>query len=369
MPDYRFETDRLILRCLQEDDAPHFVELAGDYEVSKMTLNIPHPYSNDDAIQFIKGSIEAWEKGERYAFAIVQKETDSFMGVIGIHPEMRHSRAEVGYWIGVPYWGQGYMTEALQRVIQFGFETLNLNRIQASHRTDNPASGRVMEKAGMQYEGTLRQMMIRDGEFTDISYRSILREDYNQAIERDNLLKPYTLEGDTLFMRPIEEGDIPTIAKLANNATIANNTFVPHPYSKGNAIEFVNTARNGWKNGTEYIFAVCSKETDQFMGAMGLHLQERHNLAEVGYWLGEPYWGKGYATQALRLIVQFGFEQVGLNRIQAGHFTHNPASGRVMVKVGLQYEGTRRQALRHTKGYRDESRYAILREDYHEQNS
>jgi len=179
MPDYRFETDRLILRRLQAGDAPHIAELAGDYEVSKMTLNIPHPYPPDDAIQFINSSIEAWEKGERFAFAMVQKDTDTFMGVIGLRPNQQHFRAEVGYWIGVPYWGQGYTTEALRRLLQFGFETLKLNRIQASYRTDNPASGRVMEKVGMQYEGTFRQMMFRDGEFTDLSYRAILREDYD----------------------------------------------------------------------------------------------------------------------------------------------------------------------------------------------
>lgn len=180
MTDYRFETNRLILRCLQEGDAARIVELAGDYEVSKMTLNIPYPYPPEGAINFIRGSMEAWGKGERFAFAMVQKKTDTFMGVIGFRPNQQHFRAEVGYWIGVPYWGNGYTTEALHRVIQFGFETLKLNRIQASYRTDNPASGRVMEKAGMQYEGTLRQMMFRDGEFTDLSYRAILREDYDQ---------------------------------------------------------------------------------------------------------------------------------------------------------------------------------------------
>lgn len=180
-------------------------------------------------------------------------------------------------------------------------------------------------------------------------------------------MKPYILTGDTIIMRPVEEADIPTIAKLANNAKIANNTFVPHPYSKDNAAEFVNNVRDSWENGTACVFAICDKDTNQFMGAMGIHPEEAHNRAEVGYWLGEPHWGKGYATQALRLIVQFGFEQLGLNRIQAGHFTHNPASGRVMEKVGMQYEGTLRQALRHPKGYRDECRYAILREDYNAQ--
>ena len=179
MSDYQLATDRLILRRLQMDDAPHIVELAGDYDVAKMTLNIPHPYPPESASHFIEGSQEAWDEQEHYAFAIVSKESDTFMGVIGIIPERQHRRAEVGYWIGKPFWNRGYVTEALKRVIQFGFEDLDLNRIDAAYRVDNPASGRVMEKVGMQLEGTFRQMTIRDGEFSDLSYRAILREDYD----------------------------------------------------------------------------------------------------------------------------------------------------------------------------------------------
>jgi [ribosomal protein S5]-alanine N-acetyltransferase len=178
MTEYKFSTDRLILRRLKPEDATHMFELANDYEVAKMTLNIPHPYLVGDAIKFIKRSQTAWDSGERYGFAIVLKETNTFMGVIGIIPILEHYRAEVGYWIGQTYWGRGYTTEALKRVIQFGFETLDLNRIDASYRVDNPASARVMEKAGMTYEGTFRQAMFRDGAYSDISYSAILRRDY-----------------------------------------------------------------------------------------------------------------------------------------------------------------------------------------------
>ena len=84
---YELRTDRLLLRRLKQDDAPQMARLAGDYEVAKMTLNIPHPYPADDAKTFIERSQQAWDKGERYGFAIALKETDTFMGVIGIIPE------------------------------------------------------------------------------------------------------------------------------------------------------------------------------------------------------------------------------------------------------------------------------------------
>ena len=84
----------------------------------------------------------------------------------------------------------------------------------------------------------------------------------------------------------------------------------------------------------------------------------------VGYWIGLPYWGRGLATAALRLIIEFGFETLQLNRIAAGHFPQNPASGRVMQKANMRYEGTLRGALLHRDTYKDELRYAILREEF-----
>ena len=178
MADYEFTTDRLLLRRLKLEDAPHIVTFAGDYDVAKMTLNIPHPYPPDEAMPFIKRSYKTWEEGTAYSFAIVLGTTDIFMGVIGLRPHMQHRRADVGYWIGKSFWGHGYMTEALERIIQFGFEDLDLNRIDAGYRVDNSASGRVMEKAGMEYEGTFRQYAMRDDEYMDLSYRAILRENY-----------------------------------------------------------------------------------------------------------------------------------------------------------------------------------------------
>lgn len=179
MKPFQLKSERLLLRQLQTEDAPYIVELAGDYEVSKMTLNIPHPYPSDIAIEFVEHTHKNWEADKGYTFAIVDKDTDGFMGVIGLHPEMRHKRAEVGYWIGQRYWGKGFMTEALKRVLQFAFEELDLNRVGAGYLVENPASGRVMEKAGMKFEGTFLKYYTRDDVPLDLHFRAILREDYD----------------------------------------------------------------------------------------------------------------------------------------------------------------------------------------------
>lgn len=182
-------------------------------------------------------------------------------------------------------------------------------------------------------------------------------------------MKAHILESDTIRMRRLEHHDISDIIQYASEKEIADNTFVPHPYPPEAAIEFVTVTRDKWENDEAYVFAIVDKKSAELVGVMGLHPEEKHHLAEVGYWIGKPHWGKGIATQALRLLIQFAFETVGLNRVQARHLNHNPASGRVMQKADMTYEGTSRQAIVHRDEYKDTVLYAILREDYHAQNS
>lgn len=181
-------------------------------------------------------------------------------------------------------------------------------------------------------------------------------------------MKPQILEAEIVRMRPLEGDDIPHILKLASAAEIAENTFVPHPYPPEAAAEFVSKTRESWHYDEGFTFAIIDKSSDAFVGAMGIHPKEKHHAAEVGYWIGKPFWGRGLATAALRRIIQFGFEQLGLNRIQAGHFRHNLASGRVMQKTNMRYEGVQRQGMHHREQYKDVVYYAILRADYETQD-
>ncbi len=174
-------TQRLILRRLELADAPIIQRLAGAREVAEMTLLVPHPYPDDAAEPFIRSTWEKAEAGTDFTFAITRKEDHTFVGVIGLHGNATHNRAEIGYWIGVPYWGNGYATEAAKAVIAFGFETLHYNRIQAGYLTKNPASRRVQEKAGMIFEGVRRQEFLKWGVYTDHGMCAILREDYLNA--------------------------------------------------------------------------------------------------------------------------------------------------------------------------------------------
>ncbi len=174
------ETERLCLRPLELTDAPIVQQLAGDPLVAATTLNIPHPYPPGVAVDWIRHLQQHAGTGQHYTFAITRRSDHIFMGVVGIHPNTLSS-AEIGYWLGVSYWNQGYMSEAVRRLLQFGFEHLRLHRIIARHFTINPASGRVMVKAGMIYEGTMRQHVRKGDQFYDLACYGILQSEFSPS--------------------------------------------------------------------------------------------------------------------------------------------------------------------------------------------
>jgi len=174
----KIETKRLTLRMYSLNDAPELQRLIGDRDIALTTINIPHPYEDGMAEQWIQTTKEKFEKGEAVHFAIVHRAQHFFIGGIGLTVDKQNEVAELGYWIGKPYWNQGYCTEAAQAVLRYGFEVLGLNRIQARHFTRNPVSGRVMQKIGMNHEGHLRQAVKKWGKFEDWESYGILRSEW-----------------------------------------------------------------------------------------------------------------------------------------------------------------------------------------------
>jgi RimJ/RimL family protein N-acetyltransferase len=173
-------TRRLVLRGLRLDDAARIRELAGDRAVAANTLLIPHPYEAGMAERWIRAQADQYRKGRDITFAIVPRRGKLLIGVIHLELAQRHSRGELGYWIGKPYWNRGYATEAAEAVLRYGFETLGLHRIWAAHFGSNPASGRVLEKIGMTCEGTRRQHVRKWGRYEDLAGYGMLRAEYEK---------------------------------------------------------------------------------------------------------------------------------------------------------------------------------------------
>lgn len=148
------ETRRLALRAPQAEDAPRLAALADDAAIARMTLRMPHPYTPADAHAFVAAA--AQQDPRRAVTFLIEHEDQGPVGVIGLF-EDGDPAPEVGYWIGRPFWGRGYATEALEGAMVWASRSWRRRALVSGHFADNPASGRVLEKAGFLYTGEVRQ--------------------------------------------------------------------------------------------------------------------------------------------------------------------------------------------------------------------
>lgn len=178
-------TSRLVLRPLERAHLDVMLPLIAAREVAATTLRIPHPYTRKDAEEYFNAMEAEIDKGKMLRLSIFiapsMNAADEYCGSVGLHIEREHGRAEIGYWIGVPYWGRGYCSEAAQAVVAYGFAELGLNRIFATVFAGNSASRRVAERAGMKYEGCMRQHVNKWGRLLDVEIYGLLAADWRNS--------------------------------------------------------------------------------------------------------------------------------------------------------------------------------------------
>ena len=175
-------TERLELRQFRHEDADQVQRLAGAKEIAQFTT-LPHPYKDGMAAAWIKQQHADFAAMRIVNFAIVRRADDELIGSIGLTLSEAHQRGELGFWIGGPYWNNGYCTEAAHKVIEYGFKALNLHRIFALHYGRNAGSGKVLQKLGMQYEGTQSEHFLRFGVWEDSKLYGLLKSTY-EAVEQ-----------------------------------------------------------------------------------------------------------------------------------------------------------------------------------------
>ncbi len=174
-------TARLTLRPFTVADSPRVKVLGGERAIADTTGSIPHPYEDGMAEAWIARQEAEHEAGTALQLAVTLTETGELLGNIGLVMSPPHRRAELGYWLGTPYWGRGYTTEAGEALVRHGFIELGLARIIAHHLRRNPASGRVLQKLGMCQEGLMRQHYLKWDTLEDIVLYGLLREEWEAS--------------------------------------------------------------------------------------------------------------------------------------------------------------------------------------------
>lgn len=172
------ETQRLLLRLFTKEDALEVTRLCQSEKIYHNTLYLPRPYTFESACQWIAKHEENYDQDKMYELAITDKATGQLLGAISLSHHPVFQIGEIGYWIGEEYWNRGYASEAAEAMLEFAFTVKEFHKVYARHFGSNPASGKVMQKIGMIYEGTLRDQVKKDDRYEDLACYGILKAEW-----------------------------------------------------------------------------------------------------------------------------------------------------------------------------------------------
>lgn len=167
-------TERLLLRMFEKSDAAAVTELCNNYNIYKSTLNLPFPYEERHALPWIARHAEQFKANQLYQFAITDKKSEKLLGSIALSNNHAFKNGELAYWIGEPYWGNGYATEAAQALVDFAFTEKGYHKVFARCFATNPASEKVLLNIGMTKEGVLTDQVIKENKYEDLIHYGII---------------------------------------------------------------------------------------------------------------------------------------------------------------------------------------------------
>ncbi|MEE2908387.1 MAG: GNAT family N-acetyltransferase [Planctomycetota bacterium] len=361
-------TDRLQLRPFRLDDASTVQKLAGDERVGRQIPLIPHPYPDGEAETWISTHDELAKDGKDLVWAVTNSENGVLMGAISIGKAGGPHCVELGYWLGVPFWGKGYMPEAARALFDWAFSNTEIVRIQAHHSVTNPASGRVMLKSGMQREGLMPKRMLLNGDPVDIVYYSALKDNWppstpepTESLGLDQLPR----SSDRLCLRPLTLDDVETMHRLFCSPGVYEGlaSIPQHP-----DLDFArDRVRSGCQRITECqgltLLACLGNSSGEVIGEIGLGINWRHRKGGLGYLLDADYRGQGYASEMLQGLIEHAFGPMGLHRLYAATYPENEASKKLLDRNGFTLEGMSRGAYCKEGQYLDGLEWSLLASD------
>lgn len=172
------------------------------------------------------------------------------------------------------------------------------------------------------------------------------------------------LQTERLILRPFCLYDAKNYFKLVSDPRVLDTTDMPHLIEEPIMREWIMYQPEAWKENRELCLLTTLKATREILGSISLFIYERHNKADLGYWIACDHWGKGYATEAASVMIRFAFEELKLHKLEANHLERNDMSKRVLEKLGFQYEGMPRETYLKGDKYENLKLYGLLSRDY-----
>lgn len=310
------ETEMLLLRPLEASDVKRIVELINTLDVSRWLTVVPYPYTSEDAREFL----EIAQAGG--VWAICAK--GELVGVIGLQNH------EFGYWLGKPYWGKGYMSEAAFAVCEEHFSAPKAMPIYSGYFVENERSAAILRKLGFSNLGKPKMThSAATGQKCPLQKLAMTPEQWH-------FLHPVRLTSERLIIEPAQISDAEAMFEISRHKSVAENlASFPHPLDMNVIYDKLQFGR--WKNAGNGWFIIRTKAQD-VVGAIGFYTSSK-GVGNTGYAVHPDYWGKGYMSEAVGVFTRFLFDRFGFDYIEAEHFVDNPASGQVMIKNGFEKHG------------------------------
>jgi len=341
--------DELSLVPPTDGDAPPIAAALCDPDIAHWIDVIPWPYTLDDARHFVREiAIPGWESSGHPCWVIRRKGIPDVMGVIGLTARFPKVY-EVGYWLTPSARGRGHATAAVRLVCRYAFETLSAQRIEWQAAVGNHASRAVAERVGIQIEGIARNRLVLDQHPTDSWFGSLLPGDAPPSSPRSVFAEPVELSDPPLTLLSPTSVSEDWVIDAYRDAAIRQ--WNPSDVTDADSARRWIRGRADWSDGAHASWVIAHSGTRSPVGAISLHKINRDNLsASIGYWTIESARGQGFAKQAVGMATEWGFQELGLRRIELIHAVANAASCAVAAANGYSLEGTVQQGEKYGDG-------------------
>ncbi len=350
-------TDRLRLRPVADDDRGALYALQSDAHVLRYWDDPPWT-DPARAAQFVEACRRMADEGSGVRLAIERPADGTFIGWCALSGyDSVHRSARLTVCLAEASWGQGYAVEALAALLDWAFDTLDLNRVQAEADTRNTACGRVLDRLGFTREGTLREDCVVDGVVSDSWVFGLLRGDRTPSATTSHPQEPTpftdkpTLVGSLVTLRPIRAEDADTLDRIIREddeiAVLTGSVHDSTAPAVNPPLEELRAIYGRWAVADDrLVLAVVDNADGSLVGEVVLNDWDPGNRS-CGFrtFVGAAGRGRGLGTEATRLVVEHGLGPMGLHRIQLEVYDINPRARRVYEKVGFVHEGTGREAL------------------------
>ncbi|QKW12371.1 GNAT family N-acetyltransferase [Verrucosispora sp. NA02020] len=360
------ETADVRLRPFRPDDVPDIVAGCADPLVQRYLDGLPRPYTEADGRWWVaEGAPAAFAAGGA-AYAVADPGDDRLLGTVGLsHAVPQRAQAEIGYWVAPWARGRGVATAATRALAQRAFAT-GTARLELVTHVENTASQRVALAAGFQPEGVRRSGgPVRGGGRRDLTVWVRLADDPPGPSPRPLPdLPDGRLTDGVVVLRPLGPDDADDMFRLHSAPEVVASMVPPERPTRDDVDRRCAGAQSQWLVGRSAAVVLRDAASDAFVGGCSLIHEAPASQAMIGYSLLPEWYGRGYATRAVRLLTRWGFDRVGLARLWAGTLSENLASQRVLQKAGFRREGLLRGRLPASEGTRaDSTVYGLLRTD------